>query len=55
MRNLPHLDICLPLSENAEIVIVPIEYIHSPCVYMLFSDKAEYLYVAALVNLLEKD
>lgn len=55
MRNIPHLEVCLPLSENAEIVIVPIEHIRSPCVYMLFSDNMEYLYVAALVNLLEKD
>ena len=55
MRNIPHLDVCLPLSKNAEIVIVPIENIHSPGVYMLFSDKTDYLYVAAFVNLLGKD
>ena len=55
IKIVPHLEACLPLSDNPEIDLLPIEYIHSPCVQMLFSDNTDYLYVASLVNLLEKD
>ena len=55
VSNVPYLEVCLPLGDNLETVLVPIECIHTPCVQMSFSDNTDYLYVASLVNLLEKD
>ena len=52
---MPHLEVCLPLGDHPETVLVPIECIHTPCVQMSFSDNTDYFYAASLVNLLEKD
>ena len=53
---IPHvISLLPPETTNSENVVIPVERICSPCVYMSFSDVENTAYVATLANLLEKD
>ena len=45
------------MSANVHLlfVIIPVEHICSPCIYMSFSDVDNTMYVDTPANLLEKD
>ena len=47
-----HIVACFPPSH---IIVIPLEHIRTPCVLMSFDDIKDYVYVAPLVNLTEKD
>ena len=49
-----HIVACLPPS-HPDVITVPLEHIHTPCVLISFDYIKDCIYVAALVNLTEKD
>ena len=52
--SVPHIVACLPPS-HPDVITVPLEHIRTPCVLISFDDIEDCIYVAALVNLTEKD
>ena len=50
-----HIVAYLPLSENPVVIVILLECIRTPCVLMLFDGVKDYVYVAVLVYLTEKD
>ena len=42
-------------NQASEIVAIPVERILGPCVYISFASVKDYVYVAMLVNTVEKD
>ena len=53
--NVHHIVACLPPLQNPDVLIIPLQHIRTPCVLMSFDDIKDCIYVAALVNLTEKD
>lgn len=52
---IPHVSTFLPCNQASEIVAIPVERILGPCVYISFASVKDYVYVAMLVNTVEKD
>ena len=53
--NTPHVSTFMPYNQASEIIAIPVEQILGPCVYISFASVKDYVYVAMLVNTLEKD
>ena len=53
-QNIPHIESCIPPC-NSDLVVLRVNDIYGPCVYMSFSDITDKIYVSVLTNLLEKD
>ena len=55
-RSVSHIVACLPPTHNPDdIIAIPLEHIHTPCVFISFDGIQDHIYVAALINLTEKD
>ena len=53
-QNISYIESCIPPC-NSDLVVLRVNDIYGPCVYMSFSDITHKIYVSVLANLLEKD
>ena len=52
---IPHIAVCVPPSSSCPTIAIPLDHICSPCVFISFGEVKECVYLAVIVNLLEKD